>query len=314
MAAVAALLLLAGCGTAPPVVAPTGPPQPVTATAADGRGAIRPAPAPSGCTKTVTDPFGMPAALANAVPGDKICLVGDLSDRRLELRTSGTPKQPIQVVGDGRTLVKGITLEGSYLSVSNINAVNPEAPGISLMGSHLTVENSTSIEPRANDGDGLRFWGSDITIRHNTIRNTRNIKAHADCMQTFATDTEHKSSQRIIIDGNRCEDIDNTCLIVEGPNSEAGDGSGVGATTDIRWTNNYCENRADQALQIDDVQRMTVTGNTIAGKVDHAFAFQNKCAGIKVSGNKLNPSIHFEVGMDDSSEEGYQGPEVGGDP
>ena len=32
------------------------------------------------------------------------------------------------------------------------------------------------------------------------------------------------------------------------------DGFGDGDTSDIRWTNNYCQNKASEALQIDDVQ------------------------------------------------------------
>ena len=40
-------------------------------------------------------------------------------------------------------------------------------------------------------------------------------------MQTFATDDNHPASQNVLIDSNRCEDIDNICLIAEGPNSEA---------------------------------------------------------------------------------------------
>jgi hypothetical protein len=151
---------------------------------------------------------------------------------------SGTGKQPIEIVGDGRTTVKGITVEADYVTVSDINSVRPGAPGISLLGDHITARNLTSISPRGDDGDGLRFWGTNINILHNTIRDTHNLRgAHADCMQTFATDSDHPASQHILIDSNRCEQIENTCLIMEGPHSLAGDGSGIGASSDIRYVN-----------------------------------------------------------------------------
>jgi len=310
-----AVLVLAGCGSPVPTVRPPAATVgPIAATAPDGRGAIRPLPALQGCTSVATDASSLDADTAQALPGDTICIRGAIPDKRLVIRKSGTEAAPIKIVGDGQSTVHGITVEADFVTVSGINSVNPEAPGISLSGNNITVENSTSISPRGNDGDALRFWGNNLTIRHNTMRDTKNIKAHADCMQTFATDADHPASQHIVIDSNRCEDIDNTCLIMEGPHSLAGDGSSVGATSDITFTNNYCQNNATEALQIDDVQNLTITNNDIAGNNDHAFALQNLTTGAKVSGNKLNPAIHFEVGMDDASAPGYQGPPSGGNP
>jgi hypothetical protein len=309
-------VVMAGCAEAPQIVHPAAPAQPVTQTSPDGRGAVRPLPAPASCGVTVIDGTGMQQAMNTAGPGAMICVTGNVSDTRLVVHQSGTAQQPIKIQGDGKTLVKGISVDGNYVTVSGINAVNPAAPGISLHGNFITLENSTSISPRGDDGDALRFWGSNITIRHNTLRDTKNLNgAHADCMQTFATDPDHPTSQHITIDSNRCEDIANTCLIMEGPNSLAGDGVGTGATSAVTYNNNYCQNMATQALQIDDVQNLTITNNEIAGQtLDHAFALQNQSTGAKVSGNKLNPAINFEVGADDSSKPGYQGPEVGGSP
>jgi hypothetical protein len=315
IALLTAAAALAGCASAPPVVNQQAAKQPVTATASDGRGAVRPLPAPTGCTSNVFDSASLRQALTTAQPGDKVCVAGDLSDTRLDVRVSGTAQQRLTIAGDGTALVKGITVEGDYVTVSGLNALNPVAPGISLSGDHLILENSTSISPRGNDGDALRFWGNDIAIRHNTLRDTKNIKAHADCMQTFATDPDHPASQNIVIDSNRCEAIANTCLIMEGPHSLAGDGSGVGVSRQVIYNNNYCQNQASQALQIDDVQNVTITNNSIVGDtLDHAFALQNNSTGAKVSGNKLNPKIAFEVGADDESKAGYQGPPIGGNP
>ncbi|WP_156935322.1 right-handed parallel beta-helix repeat-containing protein [Pseudonocardia spinosispora] len=317
-----AVTLAAGCSAAPEPVAPppvtsaapspspTPPPKPVPP---PPPGAIRPIAAPTGCTSTVTVGTALRPTLAAATPGSTICLHGNLG-ARLSISRSGTAQAPIRVLGDGTTSVTGIGIEANYVTVSRVNVIRPPAPGVVLSGNTITLENSTVMSPQGDDGDGIRFWGSNIVIRHNTIAHTRNANhAHADCMQTFATDSDNPASQRILIDNNRCEDIDNNCLIVEGPNSEAGDGSGVGSTSNITYSNNYCANRAAQAVLIDDVSRVTLTNNEIVG-ADHAFALQNGTSGAKISGNKLHAGVQFEVGMDASSRTGYQGPPSGGPP
>ncbi|HZZ49816.1 MAG TPA: right-handed parallel beta-helix repeat-containing protein [Pseudonocardia sp.] len=330
--AVVALLcvvsVLAGCGgesSAPPPPStstqaaspPTSQPESkglVKRTAPDGRGAVRPLAAPTGCTSTVTDPQNLKQVVAGAQPGNTICLIGDLSDAKLSVKTSGTQQAPIKFVGDGNTEVKGISVRANWVVISGLNLVEPKAPGVSLDGNNIVLTNTTVDSPHEDDGDGVRFWGTNLTISHNTIAHTRNKKAHADCMQTFATDEDSPASQHVVIDSNRCEDIANTCLIMEGPHSLAGDGSGIGVTSDVLYNNNYCDNRADQALQIDDVQNLRITNNEIAGDINHAFALQNKTTGAKISGNKLNSKVRFEVGMDASSLPGYSGPPSGGAP
>jgi hypothetical protein len=304
----AAATALAGC--APP---PRG--EPVAATAADGRGAVRPLPEPTGCTRTATDRDGLRQAMVEARPGQVICVLGDISGTRLVLTRSGTPAAPIRIVGDGRTLLRGITVRASDVVLSGLNAVRPRAPGVSLTGDDLTLENSTVISPRGDDDDGLRFFGSHITIRHNTIRDARNLHgAHADCMQTFATDPGHPASQHILIADNRCERISNMCLIAEGPDSLAGDGSGQGRSTDFTFTNNYCDTHADQATEMDDVQRVVITGNEIVGDKPMAFSFQNHASDALVAGNHVAARLHYLVGMDSSSRPGYRGPAPGGKP
>ncbi len=305
--ALVGVVLLAGCGAA-------RYPDPVSVTAADGRGAIRPLPTPQACTSIATDADAMTAALAKAAPGDRICVLGGIG-RRLVLRRSGTAAAPISVLGDGHTSVKGITVLASHITVSGINAIRPWAPGISLTGNDITLENSTSISPRGEDGDGIRFFGDDITIRHNTIRDVRNLHfAHADCMQTFATDPAHPASRHVVIEHNRCERIANQCLIAEGPHSSAGDGSGIGVSADIRFADNYCETHAYQDTEVDDVQHVTIVGNEVRGRKPKAFSFQNHSTGAVVADNVVAPEIDHEVGMDGSSQYDYDVPIIGGKP
>ncbi|HEX4252061.1 MAG TPA: hypothetical protein VH008_29665 [Pseudonocardia sp.] len=268
------------------------------------------------CTKRVGDGASLQQALAAATPGQKICAVGNMGGSRLQVSRSGTPGNPITVIGNGSTPVKGITVDASNVVVGGFSAVNPQAPGIELTGNNITVRNNTVKHPTGGDYDGLRFFGSNLKILDNTITDISpdGSGAHADCMQTFATDAQSPASQNVLINGNRCERIDNQCLIAEGPNSSAGDGSGQGRSANITFTNNTCDVSASQALQIDDVQGMKVTGNTITGKPDKAFSFQNKATGAVVAANKIAAGIGYQVGMDSSSQAGYQGPSVGGEP
>jgi hypothetical protein len=300
-----AALVLAGCGTHGAATSPPAPSGPA--------GVGVPAPQ-TGCAAKASDATGLDRALSDASGGDVVCVNGDLGDARLKIMKGGSEGAPLQVVGDGRTRIGGITVDADNVVVDGFVADQPRAPGASLKGDNITLRNTVINGPRRDDGDGIRFWGSNITISHNTITDTRNRGgAHADCMQTFATDADNPASQDVVIDSNRCEKIDNNCLIVEGPNSSAGDGSGDGETSNIIFSNNYCENKAAQAVLFDDVRHAVLAGNEIVGDINHAFALQNKATDAVVNGNKAR-SVRYEVGMDRSSRAGYQGPEPGGAP
>jgi hypothetical protein len=278
-----------------------------------GIGAVRPAPPAYDCTKRV-DAGALPGVIAAAVPGDRVCVTGTLPNR-LVVSRSGVPGNPIQVIGYGQASVKGVTVSGNDVVIRNLDIVGAKAPGIQITGRDITVVNNTVRSPRGGDGDGIRFFGANLRILHNTVSDVRNLhKAHADCMQTFATGADSPPSRDVRIDSNRCEQIDNQCLIAEGPDSSAGDGSGKGQTSDILFTHNYCQTGASQAVMIDDVQNVVVTDNQIAGHNEKAFAFANKSTGARVSGNQVANTIGYVVGMDQTSRLGYQGPAVGGKP
>lgn len=276
-----------------------------------GPGALRPAPAPVSCTKQI-DAGGLQAAIDSANPGDRICTTGN-STERLKVTRSGTPTAPLQIIGNGQTSVKGITVQADNVVVEGFDSTGATAPGIQLTGNGITVLNNSVTSPRGGDGDGIRFFGSNINILHNSVRDVRNLGgAHADCMQTYATNTP--ASTNVRIDSNHCAKIDNQCLIAEGPNSSAGDGNGKGESSNITFTNNFCDTQASQAVMVDDVKNMVITNNDIVGKNEKAFALDNGSTGAKISGNRVAQTIGFEVGIDNSSEHGYQGPPASGQP
>ncbi|MGW7750048.1 right-handed parallel beta-helix repeat-containing protein [Streptomyces violaceusniger] len=250
-------------------------------------------------------------AARRAKPGDTVCFDGDLSRQRLVITRGGSRDHPITYAGGGDA-VDGITIEADDVIVEGFRSVRPEAPGIELTGHRVTVRNNTVIGPRGGDGDGIRFFGDDLTIAHNTVRDTDNSHGrHADCMQTFASDTP--PSHRVRIENNRCEKVDNMCLMAEGPND--GEGDGRGTTSDFTIRGNHCETlRASQALMFEDVRNATITGNVFAAPTDHAIGLAYHSTGARVDGNTLHSGIRYEVGIDNSSRAGYRGPEPGGPP
>ncbi|MBO0872659.1 MAG: hypothetical protein J2P19_04650, partial [Pseudonocardia sp.] len=146
-------------------------------------GVVRPAPAQVECGRMVDGP-GLQAAVDAAVPGDRICLRGS-SGERLKVNRSGTAAAPIQVVGDGQGTVKGITIKADHVIVRGFNVADPAAPGIEMSGNDIILLNNSISSPRGGDGDGVRFFGTNLRILHNTVTDVRNLGgAHADCMQT----------------------------------------------------------------------------------------------------------------------------------
>ncbi|MER5941772.1 hypothetical protein ABT121_31170 [Streptomyces sp. NPDC001928] len=67
-------------------------------------------------------------------------------------------------------------------------------------------------------------------------------------------------------------------------------------------------------LMFEDVQNATVTSNTFAAAPDHAIGLAIGSTGAHVAGNEVGARIRYEVGIDESSRPGYEGPEPGGAP
>ncbi|GAA5174488.1 hypothetical protein GCM10023321_78430 [Pseudonocardia eucalypti] len=300
----------------PPIYVPELGSLPLGPTPLGAKGAHRPVPAPSGCGVRVK-PEDAGAAVNAAKQGDRICVVGG-SERRMDVfRTEGRAQPNVTLTGDGSP-IKGIMVVGDNIVVENFDSIDATAPGVLVKGNDITLRNMVIDNPRDADNDGIRFFGSRIRILNNTITNVRNTGgAHADCMQTYTKDGDPKPpvvitdtpSDHVLIDSNRCERIDNQCLIAEGPND--GEGSGNGHSHDIIFSRNLCDaaGLAYQAVMLEDIQRVTIAFNDIQGPIRKAFAFDIGSTEGKVVGNRLDPRIPCHVGMDQSSRPGYVGPE-----
>lgn len=265
----------------------------------DGTAGVLPITTPK-CTITATRTSQVNTANA----GDTVCFSGDnLAGSRLLITTSGTPEAPIVVTGDGGTVVKGIRVNADNVIVQGFNVLDASAPGVQLKGNNLTLQDTYIDHPTGGDYDGIRYFGDGIKILHNRVTNITNTGgAHADCMQTFATTTP--TSHSVLISGNRCEKIDNQCLIAQGPNSKAGNGSRRGESSGLTFTNNYCDAHASQAVQIDDTQNVTITNNDIQGKVSKAFNIVNDSTGANVGCNTIGTGVRTAMIMDTSSRSG----------
>ncbi|MGH7750168.1 MAG: right-handed parallel beta-helix repeat-containing protein, partial [Candidatus Dormibacteria bacterium] len=148
--------------------------------------------------------------------------------------------------------------------------------GIYISGQRITVSGNTVSDTIAvddGDADGMRFFGTGHRITGNTIRNIsdRGYRAppHPDCFQTFDTGpgapvADSGPSRHVLIEDNRCERVEESCLVAQGPHSRAGTGGGAGETSDIAFTGNYCEAHYVQAVLFDDVRQGSATDNEIA--------------------------------------------------
>ena len=101
-----------------------------------------PPPAFVGCSNQAGDPDAVARALASASPGDRICITADLPSVRLVITRGGEADQPITIVGDGNTLVAGITVHADNVVVSGFQILSDPAHAIQVRGNGINVENN----------------------------------------------------------------------------------------------------------------------------------------------------------------------------
>lgn len=186
---------------------------------------------------------------------------------------------------------EGLTLNGAALNAHHNNVLNARMNGISCMcsdavidsnvvdgtdgtgvrveGDRITVSHnqvSGSVRRTASDADGVRFFGTDIRISDNTVRDISDRgypsdeAPHTDCFQTY--DSDAPPTYGVVISGNRCERVDVQCLIATGERGNPGVPDGVRA---IVFENNICDVGGSQAVNVEDYPHVEIRGNTISG-------------------------------------------------
>ena len=144
--------------------------------------------------------------------------------------------------------------------IANNIVQGADGTGILAAGERILVENndiSRSIMVNETDADGMRFFGSQITMRGNYIHDIfdRGYPAgsnpHTDCFQTF--DKDKPSSNAIIIENNICLNVDHQCFIAEGLEKQGSFG--------FKFRNNICGNNGSQAVFLRGVSDVEITNN-----------------------------------------------------
>ena len=267
------------------------------------------------CTTTADVGSVRPAA-----PGEVLCLTGDSSDR-LTITGGGTPGSPAVYSGGGEATAKGIDVTADNVVVEGFTSTDGSNMGAKLVGNNITFRDNTITHPvyDGDDTDGIRFFGDNITILHNSIKDVSDGSdcnqdgcgdgPHPDCLQTFYS-TQYPTSSRVTIEGNRCEDIAAQCLIAEGPVLPGEGVNGPGQSADWIFFDNYCDAGAAQAVQLKDIKNTTIAGNFFDGANNKAIALSDASTGTHVGGNTLNSQIPKLITFDDDDKEapGYVGP------
>ena len=295
---------------------PTAQATPAAATPGDVADPAAPGkrPVASRCTVRASG-GGVPAAR----PGDVVCFTGTLPSR-LEIRGGGTPEAPIVYSGTDTTTVPGITARADNIVIEGFVSRGATDNGMYVSGKNITVQDNdiSKVNIGNDDVDATRFFGDDITIRHNYSHDIwanpeRGGQPHTDCMQTYTSDSEPASSN-VRIEGNRCASPQfRQCLMAEGPRDDDGDGQGSGIGNSANWTvaDNYFECHAPaQTVALQDIQNVTFSTNEFAGTGSKAIALQKRATGATVTpDNVKGPGYRVLVGIDDpTAQQGFRGP------
>ncbi|MGQ0774025.1 MAG: right-handed parallel beta-helix repeat-containing protein [Pseudonocardiales bacterium] len=341
-AVIGLMLIVSGCGSAPPPDAsPTRQNRQL----------------PADCTTRIGDPERAKTALAQALPGETVCLQGNsLTEAELDMVASGTPSEPITVVADGaivRSLditadyvivdgfslfdgagltmkghglvarnnvlhnaaADGILCDGCFDTIIESNTVQrADGTGIYITGERITVRNNTvseSVLLTQGDADGIRFFGPGHRLTGNTIKNIKESgygydprgAPHTDCFQTFNT-PKNPPTYDVVIADNICTNVDVQCLIATAKEGDAR-GTPPGQTA-ITFERNICEVNGSQAVLLENFPHVIVRDNSFSGPRYRAVQLNGGSTDSVVTGNTvLGPLLPYEI--DEQSRPGFQG-------
>lgn len=263
------------------------------------------------------------------------------ADRPITLAGGGAPVRSVTVQADhvvveGLTVVdgEGIVLAGGGLVARSNEVRNATADGISCEescvdaqiegntvvgtdGTGIIVEGqrivvrknnvSGSVRREAGDADGVRFFGTDISIVENVITDIKDDgyvgePPHTDCFQTFDNSSLPTVDASIV--GNICRNVDHQCLIATA--EESGMAGIIGRSQRIEFVGNICEVEGSQAVLVQWIPYVTVRDNSFAGpNLDRAAIFLDGSVGAQFFGNRVQPGV-TPYELDDSSEEGFR--------
>ncbi len=244
-------LMISSCTAAPDPALPGGLPPSNQA-----------GPLPAECASRVTEADQASAALQRAQPGSVVCVSGDgLTDAELEVTTSGTPQQPIMIVGDGATM-RSLNVDADHVVIQGLTL--RDGDGLTMTGRGLVARNNVIYNATANglecqdcvdaliesntvqraDGTGLWISGERITVRNNTVSDSvARTQNDADGIRFFGRG--HRFT------GNTIKDIKASGYPRGGPHTDCFqtyDTRDARPTYDVVIADNVCTNVDVQAL------------------------------------------------------------------
>ena len=235
------------------------------------------------------------------------------------ITTGGVPGRPIIYAGQGSVTVRGIDVEASDVVVEGFTSDHGNAMGAKLHGDDIIFSDNSINNPvyTGEDTDGVRFFGDGIAILHNTISDVNGGShctndgcgdgPHPDCFQTFASD-HYPTSTDVLIVGNRCVNVAAQCLMAEGPVLPSDHVDQPGRSGNWLFDENYCDDGANQAVMIKNIENISIIGNDFEGTNHKAIALADASTGAHVFGNHVNPRIGTLLTFDDdASRAGYVG-------
>lgn len=169
--------------------------------------------------------------------------------------------------------------------IANNIVQGADGTGILAAGERILVENndvSRSIMVDETDADGVRFFGSEITMRGNYIHDMfdRGYPAgsnpHTDCFQTF--DKDKPPSKAIIIENNICLNVDHQCFIAEGLERQS--------SFVFTFRNNICGSNGSQAVLLRGVSDVEIANNLfLPTMLYHGVVAQSGSRQLKIVNN-----------------------------
>ncbi|MGH3670336.1 MAG: hypothetical protein ACRDSH_06835 [Pseudonocardiaceae bacterium] len=266
--------------------------------------------------------------------GAPISLVSDGNTvvHQLHILADHVTVQGFTIIGGGELLLAGTgitaqkntvrdTARGGIIcaactdsTIQSNTVTHVSTTGISITGLRITVrENFVSVvfPGGAGDADGIRFFGNGHQITSNMIRDIGGItardpssSAHPDCFQTL--DAGHPATFNVRIEGNSCQNIQESCLIATG--DESGNGDAPAGSRSITFIGNTCRTSGDQSVYLRHWPHVDLSKNKLLGpNLKRGIQITQGSAGCHARDNTTARGVPT-VEVDASSRQGYNSP------
>jgi hypothetical protein len=184
-----------------------------------------------------------------------------------------------------------------------------DGTGIVIDGERSEVRNNTvseSVTRARGDADGIRFFGTDLRLTGNTIRDIsatgypEEEAPHTDCFQTFESDS--RPTYHVLIAGNLCENVDVQCLIATGTDGRSSRSPGMAPA--ITFVGNTCAVHGAQAVLLEKFPNVVVRDNVFSGPEYRAVFLFRGSVDCTVADNTIRGDIApYEI--DEASSSGF---------